>query len=296
MNKNQTSITLSAPAKINFTLDVLSRRPDGYHDLSTIMQAVSLADTVTVDAVRAEETTVQLTTDKSFLPTDDRNIACKAAKAFLESAGITAAVKIDLQKQIPVGAGMGGGSSDAAAVLRALAALLQVELPPETMNRLAKSIGADVPFALDGGCALAEGIGEVLKPLPVFTGIPLVICKPRASVATKSIFTRFRVDAVAEHPDTAGALSAIRGRNLSALAFRLFNVLEPVTSELCPPIAEYRRALLKAGALGTVMTGSGTAVFGIFADRAAAETAEKLLKPQCDFVWCAETIGPNPQL
>ena len=293
--KEQT-VTLLAPAKVNLTLDVLARRSDGYHELSTIMQTVSLADTVTVSVASAAETTVELTCDKSFVPTDERNIAVKAAKLFLTEVNQVAHVRIAIAKNIPVGAGMGGGSTDAAAVLRALDALLETKLSAETMNRLAKSIGADVPFLIDGGCALAKGIGEALQPVPVFTGIPLVLCKPRASAATKAIFSRLHVDAITEHPDTLGMLEAVEAQNLAATAFRLFNVLEPVTTEICPVVAEYHRALLKVGALGAAMTGSGTAVFGIFADHASASAAAATLKTQCDQVWVMETIGENPSI
>lgn len=289
-------LTISAPAKINLTLDVLARRADGYHELSTVMQSISLADTVEVEVEPSAETVIELTCDKPFVPTDERNIAVKAAKAFLQHAGMHAHVRIALQKRIPVGAGMGGGSTDAAAVLRGLDALLCPGFSTETMNALAKSIGADVPFVLQGGCALAEGIGEALQPIPVFSGIPLVICKPRASASTKEIFTRLKVDAIAEHPDTTGLVEAIREKNLSALVYRLFNVLEPVTTELCPAIGEYRRALLKNGAMGAAMTGSGTAVFGVFADHAAAAKASKALRAVCDQVWQAETIGENQPL
>ncbi len=289
-------LTISAPAKINLMLDVLARRADGYHELSTIMQSISLADTVAVEAERSDETVIKLTCDKSFIPTDERNIAVKAAKAFLHHAGIHAHVRIALQKRIPVGAGMGGGSTDAAAVLRALEALLPSGISEEEMVLLAKTIGADVPFALHGGCALAGGIGEALQPIPVYAGIPIVVCKPRASASTKEIFTRLKVDSIAEHPDTLGAAEAIREKNLDALAFRLFNVLESVTTELCPAIGEYRRDLLKAGALAAVMTGSGTAVFGVFADKASASRAVAALRNSCDQVWLAETIGENPAL
>lgn len=289
-------LTISAPAKINLTLDVLARRADGYHELSTIMQSISLADTVLVEAERSSETVIELTCDKPFVPTDERNIAFKAAKAFLQKAGIHAHVRIALQKRIPVGAGMGGGSTDAAAVLRALEALLPSGMTSAEMTLLAKSIGADVPFVLRGGCALAEGIGEALRPIPVYEGIPIVVCKPRASASTKEIFTRLKVDSITEHPDTLGAIEAIREKNLDALAFRLFSVLESVTTEICPAIGEYRRDLLKAGALAAVMTGSGTAVFGVFADKASASRAADALRDSCDQVWLAETIAENAVL
>lgn len=289
-------LTVSAPAKINLTLDVLARRADGYHELSTIMQSIALADTVAVEAERSDKTVIELTCDKLFVPTDERNIAVKAAKAFLQKCGMHANVRIALQKRIPVGAGMGGGSTDAAAVLRALEALLPSGMTSGEMISLAKSIGADVPFVLRGGCALAGGIGEALQPIPVYDGIPVVVCKPRVSASTKEIFTRLNVDSIAEHPDTSGAVDAICEKNLGALAFRLFNVLESVTTELCPVIGEYRRELLKAGALGAAMTGSGTAVFGVFADKIYAARAATALRSSCDQVWLTETIGENPVL
>ena len=265
---------LSAPAKINLTLDVLGRRADGYHELCSIMQTVSLCDTVRVEAVRAAETAIAVKTDKGYLPADERNTAYKAAAAFLKAAGMTADIRIAIQKRIPVGAGLGGGSADAAAVLRALDLLLHAGLTAEAMNQLAASVGADVPFALHGGCAVAEGIGDRLTHLPVMTELPMVLCKPRPSASTKAIFEKLDAAGVTAHPDTEGAVRAIRSND------RLGNVLEPVTSAIRPVVSEIRRSLLQAGALGVCMTGTGTAVFGIFADDAAAQAAVRLLKPR----------------
>lgn len=271
---------LSAPAKINLTLDVLGRRADGYHELCSIMQTVSLCDTVRVEAVRAAETAIAVKTDKGYLPADERNTAYKAAAAFLKAAGMTADIRIAIQKRIPVGAGLGGGSADAAAVLRALDLLLHAGLTAEAMNQLAASVGADVPFALHGGCAVAEGIGDRLTHLPVMTELPMVLCKPRPSASTKAIFEKLDAAGVTAHPDTEGAVRAIRSNDRYELAERLGNVLEPVTSAIRPVVSEIRRSLLQAGALGACMTGTGTAVFGIFADDAAAQAAVRLLKPR----------------
>ena len=271
---------LSAPAKINLTLDVLGRRADGYHELCSIMQTVSLSDIVRVEAARAAETAIAVKTDKGYLPADERNTAYKAAKAYLKATGMAADIRIDIQKRIPVGAGLGGGSADAAAVLRALELLLHAGLTAEEMNLLAASVGADVPFALHGGCALAEGIGERLTRLPVMTNLPMVLCKPRSSASTKAIFEKLDAADVTAHPDTQGAVCAIRSNDRYELAARLGNVLEPVTSAIRPVVSEIRRSLRHAGALGACMTGTGTAVFGIFPDDETAQAAVRLLKPR----------------
>ncbi len=279
---------LSAPAKLNLTLDVLARRPDGYHELSTIMQTVSLCDIVEVEAVRSTRTHIAVKTDQAYLPVNERNTAYKAAAAFLSECGIEAEVSITIQKKIPVGAGLGGGSADAAAVLYALNTLLSVELDGERLNRIAAGVGADVPFALRGGCAVAGGIGERLSGLPVFEELHIVICKPRLSASTKTIFSKLKVAEIQEHPDTAGAAEAIRQKNIGALAFRLFNVLEPITASVRPCVREIHKRLLQAGALGAAMTGTGTAVFGVFADEAAARSAAERLKSRYEHTYSVQ--------
>lgn len=276
---------LSAPAKLNLTLDVLARRPDGYHELSSIMQTISLCDTVEVEAARAARTRITVKTDQEYLPVNERNTAYKAAAAFLRECGVSAEVHISIRKKIPVGAGLGGGSADAAAVLRALNALLSVGMDEGRLNQIAAKIGADVPFALRGGCALATGIGEKLSELPVLEELHIVLCKPRLSASTKSIFSKLKVDEIQEHPDTAGAVEAIRQRNIGALAFRLFNVLEPITAAIRPSVREIHKRLLQAGALGAAMTGTGTAVFAVFADEAAARAAVERLKSRYEHTY-----------
>ena len=276
---------LSAPAKLNLTLDVLARRSDGYHELSTIMQTVSLCDAVEVEAARAARTHIIVKTDKTFLPENDRNTAYKAAVAILRESGVDAEVRIFIRKRIPVGAGLGGGSADAAAVLCALNEQLGIEMDAERINRVAAGVGADVPFALCGGCALAAGIGENLSPLPVFEGLHIILCKPKSSASTKSIFSRLNVSEIQEHPDTAGAAEAIRHKNLNALAFRLFNVLEPVTVAVRPAVGEVHKRMIQAGALGAAMTGTGTAVFGIFADESTAQAAFGKLKARYEHTY-----------
>ncbi len=283
--------TLRTPAKVNLCLDVVGKRADGYHLLRGVMQTVSLYDTVTVRAEERGETSILVGTDKGFLPADRRNTAFRAAELFTEATGLRLAVGLSLRKMIPVGAGLGGGSSDAAAVLRALNGLFGEPLCAKTLHALALQIGADVPFFLEGGTCLAEGVGEVLTRLRPFADVPMVICKPRASLSTKLIFSTLNWDGTKPHPDTEGMLAAIAQGNREEVARCLGNVLEPVSCHLCPEIGRIRNRLTKLGAEGVLMSGSGTAVFGLFHDRETAQEAVLNLRPRYPETYAVHTTA-----
>jgi len=203
------TITIKAPAKINLTLDITGKRPDGYHEICTIMHTVELSDTITVNAEKSPETIISIKTDKAYIPCGPANTVYKAVSLFMNETGINAAVEIDINKKIPVGAGLGGGSSDAAAVIKALDTLFCSNLSIEKQNMIAAKVGADVPFCLNGGCAIARGIGEILSPLPVLPHFPVVISKPRGGVSTAKVFSALKTDEITLRPDTDTAVKAI---------------------------------------------------------------------------------------
>ena len=248
-------IEVKAYAKLNLSLDVLGRLDNGYHEMKMVMQTASLCDDVAVRLTDGGGITVQ--SNFGFLPRDGNNIAAKAAAAFFAAADMPGAgAAITLRKRIPVGAGLGGGSADAAAVLRALNALCGAPL----------------------GTRLAVGRGELLLPAPEMPDCGIVICKPRFSIRTPDLFARIDSRRSRIHPDTDGLLDAMAAGDLPGLARRMYNVFEDVLPRKNSEIGAIKHALLDAGALGAVMTGTGSAVFGLFPDGAGAQTAAAALK------------------
>ena len=221
---------------------------------------------------------ISLRSNFGFLPADGRNIAVKAARAFFAAAGMEGrGLSIRLEKRIPVGAGLAGGSADAAAVLRGLNALTGAALPTETLMALAEGLGSDVPFCLRGGTCLATGRGEILAPLPPLPDCGIVICKPAFSIRTPDLFARIDGRKSRIRPDTDGLAAALCASDLAGAARRMYNVFEDVLPARCGEIAVIKQKLLSAGALGAVMTGTGSAVFGLFPDTDAAEHARAAL-------------------
>lgn len=268
-----------APAKINLTLDVLGRRPDGYHNLRMLMQSVSLFDELTLTEHEKVDG-LQVTSNLPYLPLDERNLAFAAACAFGRVTGLESAlqrIQIHILKRIPVGAGLGGGSSDAAAVLRLLNRTYRTGLSPDALEDLAAEIGSDVPFCIRGGTQLAEGRGECLTPVSPLPDCHIILCKPPFSVSTRRVFSL--LDTYKPYrPDHEGALAALSCGDLRALAQRLFNALEEVVPTGRHDIAAIRRTLLDAGALGAVMSGSGPTVFGLFSSEDGARPAYEQLR------------------
>ena len=277
-------ITEKAYAKINISLDVTAKRPDGYHDMLMVMQTVTLCDDVTVELIDGEKSTASC--NLSFIPCDERNLAVKAANMFFEELGRKGAARIKLNKTIPVGAGMAGGSTDAAAVLRALNTLCGKPFDRAGLEALASDVGSDVAFCISGGTALASGRGEILTPLPPLPDCHIVICKPDFSISTPELFKKLDSVKLRCHPDTAGIQEALSEQNLLRIARRMYNVFEDVPDRRFSTISEIKGKLLDGGALGAVMTGTGSAVFGIFDNLADAEkTAEELRKSyRCTYV------------
>lgn len=270
-------VVVQAPAKVNLTLLVTGAAPEGYHLIYSVMQSVALSDAVTVTV--AEEKGIRLSCSRSDIPLDSGNTAFKAAEAFFEEVSLSShGVSIDLVKRVPAGAGLGGSSVDAAGVLAAMNILFETGLSTEELCHIGLRVGADVPFCIRGGTMLAEGIGEILSPLAPLPDCEIVICKPPFSIATSEAFRRFDARPTGAITGADALLQAIGAGDLPAIAREMHNVLED--RERYPVFAVIRERLLGCGALGAVMTGSGSAVFGLFDNdkkaRAAAEDMQEL--------------------
>lgn len=265
-----------AYAKLNLTLDVLGLMPDGYHELCSVMHGVSLHDDVTVRIAPSGGNHVAISIRgagfERIVPADRRNTAAKAAYAFLDAAGAAdCRVEIGIFKRIPVGAGLGGGSADAAAVLHALNALFDEPFDTERLCEIGVSVGADVPFCIRGGTMLARGRGELLSPLPALPNCEIVIVKPRFSVSTAELFRKIDSVKITERPDTEGFVASLECGDLHGAAHRIYNVFEQaLPSQQSAEISAIKGRLLDLGALSAAMTGTGSAVFGIFEKNAPA--------------------------
>ena len=263
-------LTIRAHAKINLSLDIVGKRENGYHDLCSVMQSIRLADEVTLR--RAKDISVR--TDLHFLPNDDRNIAWKAAKQFFDEIGSTDGISIQIRKRIPVGGGLGGGSADAAAVLMGLNRMHGYPVPFDRLLEIGLSCGADIPFCMTGGTCLAEGLGEILTPLPSLSHCHILLLRPKFPLSTKKIFSLVDIDKIKRHPNTEQIVNALRCRNTGGVLSALYNTLEEFVPR--PEIAEYKKLLLDAGADTALMTGSGSVVYGIFRNFEKATLAKDL--------------------
>lgn len=266
-------ITLRASAKINLSLDITGVREDGYHLMEMVLQSVGLADTVRIRKAAGE---VSLTVEKDGaralgVPQDSSNTAFKAASVFFQKAGLDGGCRIHIEKKIPSQAGMGGGSADAAAVLKGLNELYETGFSPEVLSALGLLVGADVPFCLKGGTALVKGIGEIVEPVSPWRQGHLVIIKPPFGISTADAFRRFDQEGVAVRPDNPGLMKAIRARNLPAMRRAMANVMEQ--SAGFPEIQALKERFYQLGAVASLMTGSGSAVYGIFASELEALSA-----------------------
>ena len=285
----RTAIDGTACAKLNLCLDVLGTMPGGWHEMKMVMQSVSLCDDLHIEL--NDSGAVTLETNFGFLPGDGRNIAVKAAETFFHHAGLGCGAHITLHKRIPVGAGLGGGSTDAAAVLRLLNELCGTEYSQTTLETLGAELGSDVPFCIAGGTCLATGRGELLAPVAPMPDCAIVICKPRFSIKTPELFARIDDRRSRIHPDTEGLVEALGALDVGGVARRMYNVFEDVLPRRCGEIGVIKHRLLDAGALGAVMTGTGSAVFGIFPDDASAAAVETALGAQYRECFTARPVG-----
>lgn len=268
------SIELAAYAKINLGLDVVRRLENGYHEVKMVMQTVGLYDTLRLE--KAKEG-ISLFMDSSEAPADENNLAYKAARLLKEHCGVAEGIAIHLQKRIPVAAGMAGGSTDAAAVLKGMNRLFSLGLSEEELCGIGVRLGADVPYCIMGGTALAEGIGEKLTALPDAPDSVVLVAKPPVSVSTKYVYENLRLSEIEAHPDIDGMVRAVKEGSLAGIVSRMENVLESVTEKTYPIITRIKHFMEENGARKALMSGSGPTVFGIYENRADAEKAAKKL-------------------
>ena len=282
--------TIQAPAKLNLTLDVLGRREDGYHDLKMVMQSITLADRLTLRPGRAPG--IQVSSSFHFLPTGEKNLAGKAAVCFYQALGRPARdLDISITKHVPVCAGMAGGSSDAAAVLRALNRLEGDPFSPEELAHVGEAVGSDVPYCVLGCTALAQGRGEVLTPLPPLPHCWVVACKPDFPVSTPELFARIDSCRIRRRPDADGLIAALEQGDLMEVARRMYNVFEDVLPERqFARVADIKNTLIQQGALGANMSGTGPTAFGLFSSQSQAQAAYDVLKQRYQEVFLAETV------
>ena len=262
---------LKALGKINLGLDVLGKRPDGYHDVRMVMQTIYLYDQITI--TKRKESGIGLSTNLFYLPVNENNLAYRAAKLLMDEFEIRSGVDIFLEKHIPVAAGMAGGSSNAAAVLYGINRMFDLGLSMEELMKRGVSLGADVPYCIMRGTVLAEGIGEILTPLPPMPRCQIVVAKPPVSVSTKMVYEKIDSRRIVEHPDIDGIIEGLKEGDVTKIASRMGNVLEQVTEEEYPVIDKIKKLMNEDGAKGAMMSGSGPTVFGIFTEKSLAKKA-----------------------
>ena len=268
-----------AHAKLNLTLDVLGTRPDGYHDLRSVMQEIDLEDEITLTLDTAQPW--QMICGAGDVPCDDTNLCIKAAQLFFRETGLEPnGLTVSVEKRIPVQAGMGGGSADGAAVLRLLWKHYRHPFSIDRLYALGEMVGSDVPFCLHGAAALAEEKGQVLSDVPSLRGCCIVVCKPDFPISTPALFRAIDREPLGVHPDSDAMIAALRDGDWKRAAALLGNVFEPIVAREHPEVDEIRRAMLHSGAENAAMTGSGPTVFGLFADETQAKACLRSLSRQ----------------
>ncbi len=269
-------IKLKALAKINLGLDVVRRREDGYHEVRMVMQTIHLYDQLLIQ--KSETPGIQIHSNLSFLPVNENNLVYKAGKLLMDEFDIHTGVSVELNKRIPVAAGMAGGSTDAAAMLYGMNQLFGLKLKRKDLMERGVQIGADVPYCIMRGTALAEGIGEKLSSLPPMVKCPVLIAKPAVSVSTKFVYQNLKLNEQTPHPDIDALITDIRNSDLDNICADMGNVLETVTIPNYPVIAQIKEQMLKSGAKASMMSGSGPTVFGLFGDEETAQRARAEMK------------------
>jgi len=272
-------LVIKARAKINLALDVLYKREDGYHEVAMVMQAIDLSDQV---ILRQQSSGITVSTSLPGLDCGPSNLAFRAAALIGERFRVQRGVRIELDKNIPVAAGLAGGSTDAAAVLSGLNQLWELGLGMTQLEEMAAMLGADVPFCLHGGTMLASGRGDKLTRLPALTHTWIVLAKPSAEVSTAWVYSNYRPETVMDHPDISGMISCLQEQDLTGVAGKIGNVLESVTIPAYPEIAALKECMLKHGAMATLMSGSGPTVFALVPERRQAELLAATLARRFD--------------
>ena len=278
---------IKAYGKVNISLDVVGKREDGYHLLSMIMQNIDLYDEIEVEK---QECGIILECNKSYVPVDNRNLAYKAAEIFKERYDIVDGVKINIEKNIPVSAGLAGGSTDAAAVLKVMNKLFNVNATEEELMELGLKLGADIPYCIHGGTALCEGIGEIITPIKPFRDKIVVLVKPAFGVSTKEVYKNFNLEKVKQHPKTAEIINAIENDDLNFVASNIKNLLENVTLRKHKILIKIKEEMNACGAINSMMSGSGPTVFAFFDDMLKAQRCFEKMKKKYSDVFITRTI------
>lgn len=268
------TLKINAYAKVNLGLDVVRRMENGYHEVKMVMQTVGICDILTLTK---REQGIVVTTDNGEVPGDEHNLIYKAARLLAEHCRLTEGVAIHLEKRIPIAAGMAGGSADAAATLKGMNELFGLGLSGEELQKLGVKLGADIPYCILGGTALAEGIGEKLTILPHAPECFLLVAKPDINVSTKYVYENLKLSEIDRHPDIDGMVAAIRAGSLTGIVERMENVLESVTEKQYPVITALKQFMEENGALKALMSGSGPTVFGIYGEEEKALAAKEAL-------------------
>lgn len=269
-------LELKALGKINLGLDILGRRENGYHDVKMVMQTVYLYDRVILEKKKKQG--IEISANLNFLPVNENNIAYKAADLLMKEFDIREGIHIELEKHIPVAAGMAGGSSNAAAVLFGMNRMFSLGLSEEDLKERGVTLGADVPYCIMRGTVLAEGIGEILTPLSPMPKCHILIAKPPLSASTKVVYEKFDALENIEHPDIDGIITGLDAQDVGKIASSMGNVLEQVMLTEYPVLKEMKKTMVEAGALNAMMSGSGPTVFGIFEERKKAKAAAALIR------------------
>lgn len=277
-----------APAKINLLLDVLRKREDGYHEVQMIMTMVDLADRLEMEEIPGDR--IVLSSQAGFIPLDEKNLAFQAARLIKERCGVSKGVYIHLDKRIPVAAGLAGGSSDAAAALRGLNRLWELGLSRDELEALGAELGSDVPFCIRGGTAVARGRGERLESIPSPPSCWVVLAKPPINVSTADVYGKLKANELKAHPSLESMLSAIREQSFSGICASLGNVLETVTLERYPEVRQIKESMIKLGADGVLMSGSGPTVFGLVAKESKVTRIYNGLRGYCKEVYVVRML------
>lgn len=284
---------IKAPAKINLTLDVLYKRPDQYHEVEMVMTTVDLADRIGLEL--RNDGKIVIHSSSGIVPEDDRNLAYQAAILLKNTYNVHEGATITIHKEIPIAAGLAGGSSDAAATLRGLNQLWNLNLSIDTLAELGANIGSDVPFCVYGGTALATGRGEKIQPLPAPPSCWVILAKPRIGVSTAKIYEGLNLENI-EHPNTKQMMTALENKDYSLMCKSLGNVLESVTCSLYPEVAVIKNQMIRFGVDAALMSGSGPTVFGFVDSESRLNRVYNGLKGFCDEVYAVRMLGERNSL
>lgn len=285
--KLKSFVKLKSYAKINLSLDVTSKLDNGYHNLRTIMQTVEIYDDIVIKKIKKG---IEVTTNRPYIPVNEKNLAYKAAKIMIDKYNIKEGVKIDIFKRIPVAAGMGGGSSNAATVIKGMNEIFDLNASDTQLQEIGATIGADVAFFIKGGTALCEGIGDILTYIPLFNNQILVVIKPPFGISTKQIFEKINVEKIKNHPKIDDMVDAIKNNNIYQVAPLMKNVLENIALHKYKTLVNIKEDFKDSGAIGTLMSGSGSTVFGIYDDMSLAQNMFLKYVNRYDEVFITRTI------